>query len=180
MITFILRIFLTILVYIVGNYIGALNQRIESDCIPVTNAQNLRSSEANSHSMETNNFLNAREKLLKATKAYIHIIRDQSVLTSVLDMIHHPASAVQAETILTTHSEFQPNFASCERVLTLRSPVRTDHPNRCIAIARVHNEINANSTYSPLTHVNHRLGDMEWPQVLSNQYQVRFSHIYCT
>ena len=162
MIQLLFRIILTILAYFIGDYIGSTYKTNSEDCIVISGYNHKIQNVKHEHTSSS-----------LSEPAHVHIITEESVLTHVFNMIHHPTSAVKAEAIVTSNSNWNSKLSSsCSKVLVDRSPVRVDQANRCVVIARVHNDKQNNLTYKSLTNINHRLGEMTWPQVLTDQYQV--------
>lgn len=98
---------------------------------------------------------------------------DNSVLNTVFKMLHHPSCPDTAETVLTTSEEWNNDFSVCQTVYAVRSPVREDHPNKCYAVYRAPAS-DKSQLYHSTTGICHRTGSIEWPQVLTDQYQVIF------
>lgn len=108
---------------------------------------------------------------------YIHTndIKD-SALTRVFHMLHHASDPSDGEVILTQSAEWKSDFSTCETVYAVRSPTRVDHPNKCVAIVRAAHT-SQGPHYSPGA-LSHRNGSIDWPQVLTNQYQDDVVHAY--
>lgn len=62
-------------------------------------------------------------------------------------------------------SPLKEDLAMCQKFYMQRSAVRDDQPNKCIAVVRV--DGNLPNPYA----VSHRIGHIDWPQVLTDQYQ---------
>ena len=119
---------------------------------------------------------------------------EDSVLTDVFSYLHHPSCPSRGELVLTYTNEFvqKSNFSSCSSVYMLRAAVRTDQPNKCVAVVRAENMFNDDDedgiegsskkreggTPWNLRALSHRTGSIDWPQVLSDQYQEDWIHSY--
>jgi hypothetical protein len=88
----------------------------------------------------------------------------------VFSTLHHASCPVTEELILTQESLWKNDFSHCNSVYVLRSAVRTDQPQKCIGIFR--------SPDYTVTGLSHRNGSINWPQILTNQYQV-ICLLYC-
>jgi hypothetical protein len=98
---------------------------------------------------------------------------EKSVLTTVFGMLHHPSCPDTAEVVLTQSEDWKSDFSTCQTVYAVRSPVREDHPNKCYAVVRLPTATETSrSYYHSTTGICHRTGSIEWPQKLSDQYQV--------
>ena len=112
----------------------------------------------------------------------------RSVLSTVFGMLHHPSCPVTAELILTQSDDWKDDYSLCDSVYAVRSPVRDDHPNKCYAVMRAspvylsgvrsssNNTLPLQVVAKPYATngICHRTGSIEWPQILSDQYQVCF------
>lgn len=187
----VLKLFFTAIAYFIGYHIGQTN-KLQSPCMPdkfwetialqkTKQPSNTVISSSNIPIIPNtaNRFDSVDTHTDPTTNTFVHMVTGNIAFNYVFSMIHHPSSPVETELILTQQSSWKDDFSLCREVFAVRSPVRTDHPNRCVAVARVTAYTNSNNSvrYASATNVNHRLGVMEWPQKLSSQYQVRFFNI---
>ena len=97
-----------------------------------------------------------------------------SVLNSVFKYLHHPSCPSQGEVVLSQEAHFLPDFSTCTSVYAMRSGARVDQPTKCLAVIRAPE---GGGHYSP-TAISHRTGHIDWPQVLTDQYQDDIVHFY--
>lgn len=100
-------------------------------------------------------------------------------LKDVFGYLHHPSCPVYAEPVLVSGdpsqaADFSSDFSSCESVYAMRSGSRDDQPCKCVAVVRVPPGEGHVSEMS----IMHRTGHIDWPQVLTDQYQDDIVHYY--
>ena len=114
-------------------------------------------------------------------------------LKDVFGYLHHPSCPVYAEPILASSAMYYPNssahrgspsvndgvtflsdFSTCDSVYAMRSGSRDDQPCKCVAVVRVPPGEGHVSEMS----ITHRTGHIDWPQVLTDQYQDDIVHYY--
>lgn len=100
-------------------------------------------------------------------------------LKDVFGYLHHPSCPVYAEPVLVSADpgdapDFSSDFSSCESVYAMRSGSRDDQPCKCVAVVRVPPGEGHVSEMS----IMHRTGHIDWPQVLTDQYQDDIVHYY--
>lgn len=105
------------------------------------------------------------------------------VLKDVFGYLHHPSCPTHADLVLTSQpisslgaesEPFPADFTSCQSVYAIRSGSRDDQPCKCIGIVRVP----PNEGHVSLQSIMHRTGHIDWPQVLTDQYQDDIVHYY--
>lgn len=104
----------------------------------------------------------------------------------IFNYLHHPSNPVRGELMLTFNlkdKKWKDNLQQCQTVYMQRAAVRVDQPNKCIGVVRVVDPkyddqtkiLPANTRYHKSVvnphAISHRTGSIDWPQVLTNQYQ---------
>jgi hypothetical protein len=129
---------------------------------------NCKSIDYDSHSCPHSNI----KPLIETT--YLHVNDEiTSVLTGPLSDFHHPSSAVGDHLVLTFNGEFKSDWSTCQSVYMNRAATRVDQPSKCLAFVRTTPYDNENSLYNYYNpqDITHRSGHIDWPQVLTDQYQ---------
>ena len=100
------------------------------------------------------------------------------VLKDVFGYLHHPSCPTYADLVLTSEpldgSELKGDFSQCKSVFAVRSGSRDDQPCKCVGVVRVPPYEGHVSEMS----IMHRTGHIDWPQVLTDQYQDDIVHYY--
>ena len=118
-------------------------------------------------------------------------LQADGVLKDVFGYLHHPSCPTQADLVLTSQpvggagadggadggvdgGVFAKDFSQCRSVFAMRSGSRDDQPCKCVGVVRVPPYEGHVSEMS----VMHRTGHIDWPQVLTDQYQDDIVHYY--
>jgi len=100
------------------------------------------------------------------------------VLKDVFGYLHHPSCPTYADLVLTSEpldgGELKGDFSQCKSVFAVRSGSRDDQPCKCVGVVRVPPFEGHVSEMS----IMHRTGHIDWPQVLTDQYQDDIVHYY--
>lgn len=106
-------------------------------------------------------------------------LQADGVLKDVFSYLHHPSCPTHADLVLTSRpvsddGTFSKDFSQCQSVFAVRSGSRDDQPCKCVGVVRVPPREGHVSEMS----IMHRTGHIDWPQVLTDQYQDDIVHFY--
>lgn len=143
--------------------------------------ENNMNNDCNDNSNSNSNTLNNNEDICPYSNiksvdetTYLHVnYESSSVLTGPLSDFHHPSSDGGDHLVMTYNGEFKSDWSTCKSVYMNRAATRTDQPSKCLAFVRTKpydDENSINNFYNPQD-ITHRIGHIDWPQVLTDQYQ---------
>jgi len=112
-------------------------------------------------------------------------LQADGVLKDVFGYLHHPSCPTRADLVLTSlpvtslsdgslSKDLDHDFSQCKTVFAMRSGSRDDQPCKCVGVVRVPPYEGNVAEVA----VMHRTGHIDWPQVLTDQYQDDIVHYY--
>ena len=159
-----LKFFSSVAIFLLGFHIGRDNveQAESDDCFP----------SRYTNRVEENTNISCTSECPKYPQfpLEIHMNVDEKVLDVAFDMLFHTESPAVAEVFISNNLSWK-SLHSCESIYHIRTAIRSDEdPSTCLALAHVPR------IYAARTMNMYRFGHVNYPQILTNQYQDDIIH----